>query len=152
MKKSFISLFLVVLFAVAMFVPAQALNTIEETRVYYTVLENGVSVETTVVVYSENSVCRGTQTKRASKSSVFKQGNTTVATVQLNGYFGYNGSTSWVISSNASKTVSPGWTYSGESIAHSGGTATLTATIKNQLTALFSVNISLSCSPSGAIS
>lgn len=135
-----------------MFVPVGAINACEETKIFTTVLENGVTVESTIVVHNETSVFGRAQTKHASKSDVYKYNGSIIATVVLDVYFGYNGSTSWVNSSSSSHTVSPGWKYSGENIAHSGGTATLTATLKKTLIMTVDVYTTLSCSPSGTIS
>lgn len=76
-----------------------------------------------------------------------------IATATLTATFGYDGSDAWVVSSSGSHTVEPGWSYSGERISHSGGTATLTATIKSTKgLGQFPVNISLTCSKDGDIS
>ncbi len=113
-------------------------------------LGNGITVETVITV--EDSLSRSS-TKRASSTSTFKNKGEEIATVTLTATFGYDGSDAWVVSSSGSHTVEPGWSYSGERISDSGGTATLTATIKSTKgLGQFPVDISLTCSKNGDIS
>ena len=58
-----------------------------------------------------------------------------------------------VVSASGSASMEPGWTYSGERISDSGGTAYLSATIKNTSGQIkVSVDIDLTCSKDGDIS
>lgn len=66
--------------------------------------------------------------------------------------FGYDGKTAWVISASGSHTTYDGWSYSGERITTSGGTANLSATLRHLLHKSVAVNLSLTCSPTGQIS
>lgn len=113
-------------------------------------LGNGVTVETVVTV--EDALFRS-YTRRASTKNTYKNNGTEIATVTLTATFGYDGSDAWVVSSSGSHTVESGWSYSGERISDSGGTATLTATIKSTKgLGQVPVDISLTCSKNGDIS
>ena len=124
---------------------AQA-RTVAETRD----LGNGVTVETVIVV--DDDFLRSS-TKRASISSTFKYYGEKAGTVTFTATFGYDGSRAWVVSASGSASMEPGWTYSGERISDSGGTAYLSATIKNTSGQIkVSVDIDLTCSKDGDIS
>ena len=113
-------------------------------------LGNGVTVETVITV--EDFLFRSS-TKRASTVNTYKYKDEEIATVTLTATFGYDGSDAWVVSASASHTLEPGWSYSGERISDSGGTATLTATITNKSgPGSVPVDISLTCSKDGGIS
>lgn len=80
-----------------------------------------------------------------------------IATVALKAYFTYNGITAGVTGTEYSKSLASGWSYTNHKItatnvsSSSGGTATLTATLKD-----FPINVpvrlSLHCAPNGTIS
>lgn len=124
---------------------AQA-RTVAETRD----LGNGVTVETVIVV--DDDFLRSS-TKRASISSTFKYYGEKAGTVTLTAIFGYDGSRAWVVSASGSASMEPGWTYSGERISDSGGTAYLSASIQNEDSpGIIPVDISLTCSKDGDIS
>lgn len=113
-------------------------------------LGNGVTVETVIVV--DDDFLRSS-TKRASISSTFKYYGEKAGTVTFTATFGYDGSRAWVVSASGSASMEPGWTYSGERISDSGGTAYLSATIKNTSGQIkVSVDIDLTCSKDGDIS
>lgn len=124
---------------------AQA-RTVAETRD----LGNGVTVETVIVV--DDDFLRSS-TKRASISSTFKYYGEKAGTVTFTATFGYDGSRAWVVSASGSASMEPGWTYSGERISDSGGTAYLSASIQNEDSpGIIPVDISLTCSKDGDIS
>lgn len=148
MKKK-LSLFCAFVLLVAMMVPAaQAQSTYQETETVYT--EYGdFEIETTTIVY--NTVSRSSS-RSADKEQVIKYGGKVIAEVTLSATFGYDGKTAWVISASGSHTTYDGWSYSGEKITKSGGSAALTAKLSKWSEGTANVNISLKCSPSGQIS
>jgi len=110
--------------------------------------EQGVTVERTIVVFESFS---RSSTKRATITDTYKNNGTIIATVSLDVTFGYDGSTSWVVSKTSSSTVYGGWSYTSEKISTSGGNVSLSATLKKGISSA-PVSMSLVCSRSGAIS
>lgn len=113
-------------------------------------LGNGITVETSLTVH--HSLLRD-NTQTASRTSTFKNNGVLIGTVTLTATFGYDGSRAWVESASGSSSMESGWSYRNQSISKSGGTATLTADIKNtSIGGVVPVNISLTCSKNGTIS
>lgn len=143
---------LVLVFCAMTFSQAQAAND-PETLFYVEDLGNGITVETTITIYP--GVTRN-QSTSAISSSEFKNNGVWIATVSLKAYFTYNGITAGVTGTEYSKSLASGWSYTNHKItttnvsSSSGGTATLTATLKD-----FPINVpvrlSLHCAPNGAI-
>ena len=127
---------LVLVFCAMPFSQAQAAND-PETLFYVEDLGNGITVETTITIYP--GVTRN-QSTSAISSSEFKN----------------NGITAGVTGTEYSKSLASGWSYTNHKItttnvsSSSGGTATLTATLKD-----FPINVpvrlSLHCASNGAI-
>lgn len=122
------------------------------------VLEDNITVERTIVVHdtssnssSTASAVAATSTKNASITDTYKNNGVTIAVVTLNVTFSYTGSTSSVVSTSSSHTVYEGWTYSSEKTSSTGGTASLSATLKKGISSV-AVSMSLTCSKSGSIS
>lgn len=88
----------------------------------------------------------------ANKTSTVKSDGKVIAEVTLSATFGYDGKTAWVSNASSSHTTYSGWSYGSEKITKSGGTASLTGTLSHLLHRNISVNISLTCSPTGQIS
>lgn len=152
MKKRTIVIFLTFLMIVTMStITSRADYVPEENDVTITYWGNGFTVESTIVIEHEILPLSAMSTKTATKKDVYKYNGTEIATVSITASFGYDGSASWVNSTSVSKNISSGWTYSNENITTSGGTATVTATLKK-----FPYNVSvytyISCSPNGVIS
>lgn len=153
MKKVFsLALSFIFVFCILPFPSALAAND-PETTVIVEDLGDGITVETTIQVYpniSRNS------SKSAIASSRFLQGDTWIATVTLKAYFTYNGITSGVTGTEYSRSLASGWTYTNHNIStttvssSSGGTARLTATLKNFPTSV-PVDIILHCAPNGTV-
>ncbi len=153
MKKRIFIVCLVALMTVTFLAPAaQAAYTPDEVFSSVEVLDNGVTIETTLVIHGSIDILRSTSSKTATKTDVYKYNGTEIATISLTANFGYDGSSSWVNSSSVSKSIASGWTYSGENLSSSGGTATVTASLKKFLITTVGVNTSITCSPTGAIS
>lgn len=113
-------------------------------------LGNGITVETTTVVY--DSFLRDS-TKKASSESKFRYDGVLIGTVTLTATFGYDGSRAWVVSASGSHSVERGWSYRNEDISNSGGTSTLTAELKSTTgLGIVDVDISLTCTKNGSIS
>lgn len=152
MKKRTITTFFAVIMVVALFSPISQANYVpEENDVTVTDLGNGFTVEGKIILEKDISSLSLMSTKLATKKDVYKINGTEIATVSITASFGYDGSTSWVNRASVSKSVSSGWTYSDENITTSGGTATVTATLKK-----FPYNVNvytyISCSADGDIS
>ena len=146
--KRIVSLLTVLVLTCTMFsTPAFAYRHTETTLID---LGNGLTAEQTITVYDQDFRA---STKRASATMEYKNNGEKIGTVTLTATFGYGGSDAWVVSASGSHTLEPGWSYSGERISDSGGTATLAATIKSTKgLGQFPVDISLTCSKNGDIS
>lgn len=149
MKRVFNSGLFLLFMAAIMVLPAQAMsNSYQEYEVVYTESGN-IEIETTTIIYA--SAFRSSSRKADIVSSV-KQNGAVIAEVTLSATFGYDGKTAWVSSASSSHTTYSGWSYGSERITKSGGTASLTGTLSHLLHRNISVNISLTCSPTGQIS
>ena len=134
------------IFTMALPVGAASQVVCETTTV--TTVYGDIEVEETLVIYTNLR----SNTKSVDKTSTYRQGGSVIAEVTLNATFGYDGKTSWVVSASGSHTTYGVWSYNNERITKSGGTARLSATLNAPLSQGVSVNISLTCSPSGSIS
>lgn len=123
-----------------------------ETIVIVEDLGDDVKVETTIQIFNAT---RNTSTS-AVASSRFTRSDVWIGTVTLKAFFTYNGMTAGVTGTEYATNIASGWSYTNHKITtttlstSSGGTATLTATLKN-FPVNVPVNISLHCSPSGII-
>ena len=153
-KKVFSTvLALVLVFCAFPFSQAQAVEETSEPIVIIEDLGDGIVVKTTITVYPEMS---RNSSKSAISSSEFTRDGAWIATVTLKAYFTYNGITAGVTGTEYTKSLASGWSYTNHKItttnvsSSSGGTATLTATLKD-----FPINVpvrlSLHCAPNGAI-
>lgn len=143
------SLGIVILLLVSMMIlPAQASsNTYQEIETLHTEFGD-FEIKTVTIVH--NSAARSSS-KSADRIRTVTNNGSVIAEITLSATFGYNGSSAWVTSASGSHTTYSGWSYGNENITTSGGTATLTATLSKLLDRV-SVNISLTCSPTGQIS
>lgn len=144
-----ISFFLSLVLLAGLMVPAAyaAPESSRETEVIHT--EAGdFEIETTTVIY--DSAARSSS-KTAGRTQTIKYGGKVIAEVTLTAAFGYDGTTVWVISANGSFRTYDNWVYGNEKITKSGGTASLSATLSHAIHGTLAVNISLTCSPTGAI-
>lgn len=145
-KKIFMPILALLLAAAILPLPRTfAADTSEST--YVEDLGNGITVESILVV--EPSLARSSS-RSASLTSTFKNNGVQIAVITLNANFVYDGSTSRATYASYSKDISSGWTYTDHSLTRSGGTATLTATLKKFLINV-PVDMHISCSPSGVI-
>ena len=151
MKKRSFVLALVILLVGVLTIPASAAEpeVVYESELVWVDGYGEVEVETATTVY--DSVMRSS-TKTASKSKTYKSEGTVIATITLKTTFGYDGSNAWVSSTNVTKSLSTGWSYSGQSIDKNGGTVTLTAEVYKLLVGTIPVEITMTCSPNGTIS
>lgn len=152
-KRTF-SIMLVLVLVVCAFSSSWAYAANEpETIVVTEDLGNDITVTTTVEIY--RGITRYTNTSAVANSD-FKQGGKWIATVTLKAYFIYNGMAAGVTGTEYAKSLASGWSYNNHNIAtttvssSSGGTATLTATLKNFPVSV-PVSISLHCAPNGTI-
>ena len=145
-KKIFMPILALLLAAAILPLPRTfAADTSEST--YVEDLGNGITVESILVV--EPSLTRSSS-RSASLTSTFKNNGVQIAVITLNANFVYDGSTSRATYASYSKDISSGWTYTDHSLTRSGGTATLTATLKKFLINV-PVDMHISCSPTGVI-
>lgn len=95
-------------------------------------------------------------TKTVHRTAEVRHDGSFVGSVTLTATFGYNGSSSWVNSMRASHSMASGWDYTNEKLWKSGGTANLSATMVKKLAFLtvaqVDPSVSMTCSPTGAIS
>lgn len=113
-------------------------------------LGDGTTVETTTTIYDSDL---RDSTKKAERTMTYKNNGVRIGSVTLTVTFGYDGSSAWVVSASGSSDMESGWSYKNQSISKSGGTAKLTADIKNtSIGGVVPVDISLTCSKSGSIS
>lgn len=135
-------------------VPAASATEVDPDQQLYTVedLGNGITRKTTITVEpAESSLTRATHTREVTSDNEYEMGGVVIATVSFTVTFKYDGNRSWVDSTSYSKSLKSGWTYSNHKIQTFGGSANLTATLKKS-PSIVPVDISLRCSPSGAIS
>lgn len=145
-KKIFMPILALLLAAAILPLPRTfAADTSEST--YVEDLGNGITVESVLLV--EPSLTRSSS-RSASLTSTFKNNGVQIAVITLNANFVYDGSTSRATYASYSKDISSGWTYTDHSLTRSGGTATLTATLKKFLINV-PVDMHISCSPTGVI-
>lgn len=149
MKKKFSTILVSVLLICAMVLPASAAQQIDRTsKVFYA--ECGpIEVETTLTVYESGA---RSNSRRANVTNTYKNNGKVIAEVTLSATFGYDGKTAWVISASGSHTTYDGWSYGSEKIGKSNSTASLSAALDHSYYASISVDISLTCSPTGQIS
>ena len=150
MKKLSI-IFTLILLAGVLTVPASAAEPkmMYETTVCYLDDCGEVEIETVTIVH--DSVTRSS-TKSVEKTQTVKVNGTVVATITLKATFGYDGSSAWMVSASTTKSTSGGWSYGGQSIVKNGGTVTLTAKLTKDKNDDIPISISMTCSPTGAIS
>lgn len=146
MKQCFV-LILALLLAMSLLPVPRGFAADVSENTYVEDLGNGITVESVLVV--EPSLARSSS-KSASLVSTFKNNGVQIAVITLNADFVYDGSTSRATYASYSKDISSGWTYTDHSLTRSGGTATLTATLKKFLINV-PVDMHISCSPSGVI-
>lgn len=143
MKKILISILLSFSF---LFV---SINSIQANEFYYDeIIEVVDSIETV----------RATQTKTAKKTAYIKNSSGAVLwSVTVTGTFSYNGTTSTCTSSSVSTSVSNSyWSIVSKSSSKSGNKASAKATAKNSINgdtiATMTKEVTLTCSPTGALS
>ncbi len=114
------------------------------------VLDDGWTVVTRLYV----SDSRELHQKTASKTSdYYSPAGEQAASITISGTFVYDGSTVSVYSKSLTNLATyNGWRFSLSSFSSSGGTVTLTGTLKKALFLLQSVSMSLSCDANGNIS
>lgn len=148
MKKIY-SWILVLLLVVSMaLLPAQAVNSEQKSEIIHTEFGD-FEVETITVICNTLSRSNSVSVDRA---QTVKYGGKVIAEVTLSATFGYDGKTAWVVSASGSHTTYDGWSYGGETITTSGGTATLTATLSKLTAGKIPISISMTCSSTGQIS
>lgn len=114
-----------------------------------TVLENGITFTDTITVYSQT---RSKDTK-GNKTRTFKDGDTVIAIITIEGTFRYDGSTVSVLSKAVTQADTyDGWNYKEKSFTSSGGTITLEGKLTKWLVFNNSFTMTLSCDKNGNLS
>lgn len=112
-------------------------------------LENGLTVieEITEIVVARSS------TKYGEKRTTLKDGDTTIAIIAFIAQFGYDGSSSWVVSKTVTQTNTyDGWSYRQTSFTESGATVTLSFVLSKWLIFNNSYSMRLTCDKDGNLS
>lgn len=148
MKK--LSFFLSLALLVGIMIPVvhAMSNTCWETDVIHTEFGD-IEIETVTVIHNLTS---RSGSKSVDKTQTIKSSGKIIAEVTLSATFGYDGKIAWVSSASSSHTTYDGWSYGSEKITKSGGTVSLTAKLSHLQYRDLSVNISITCSPTGQIS
>ena len=128
---------------------AQQPTVYQQTETIQTELGD-LNIETTLIVY--DSFFLTSSEKHADKIKEIKLNDSLIATVTLSATFGYDGESAWVKSADSSHTTSAGWLYSNENITSNDSTASLSALILHLSFGTIPVSLSITCSPTGAIS
>ena len=149
MRKRLVFFFVFVFLVCTAILPAAATQQIHyETSVIHSAC-GVVEIDRVITVY--DSLFRSS-TKRADVTDVYKYSGKTVAEVTLSVTFSYDGNSAWVTNASGSHTTYNSWSYSGEKISKSGGTARLPASLFKLTEGTIAVNTPLTCSPTGQFS
>lgn len=147
--KKYISLLLALLmFTMSFPVGAANTETISESEVIHTEIGD-IEIETVLTIYDD---LFASGTKTATKDQTYKYAGTVIADVSFMATFRYTGSSVSVTDTDSDYTTYNGWSYRNESISTSGGTASLSSSLTKLLAGTVPVSISITCTPSGAIS
>ena len=111
-------------------------------------MENGISCHTMLVI--QNSSER-TSNQSGYIIKNFSYYGSTIAKVQLNGTFTYDGRTARAIAVSVNHATYNGWSYGGESSWCSGNRVSMSATVTKG-SASVPVSATISCSATGALS
>ena len=112
-------------------------------------IENGLTVEDEVIVYSQ----RRATDKTAVRRITIKDGETVVGIIAIQATFRYDGTTASVVSKSVIQSDTyDGWEYVQKSFTSSGGTVTLNAKLTKWIILNTSFTMTLSCDKDGNIS
>ena len=148
--KKFLALLMGSMIAVSGALPCYAVNADSDTNTTIYELENGITVERTILESDVSTYA--TNQKRGTAKQTYRIGSDVIAVVSLTATFWYDGSDSGVISTDSSHTVYDRWSYKNESVWASGDTHYLSAVLTNPSIEDVNVDLSLSCSPNGQLS
>lgn len=151
MRKKVLFLLVLTLLVSILSVPASATEKTGNVETETIYVDGLGEVAVTTVTQEQSMGLRSTK-KSVSRVQKYKYKDQEIATVTLEAEFGYDGSDAWVISASGTKSISSGWSYSGQSIDKNGGSVSLTATLSDGISAKIPVEITMTCSPSGTIS
>lgn len=147
MKRIFVSLFACLILCGAT-LPCYAESMINSPSVTYTeTITDNITCVTTI--YWDDAITRASYRQGHISKDYYHNGDR-IASIVLNATFTYNGTTATATSASGDHSLASGWSYSGESTWCSGATAHLTATVSGPVSV--PVSLSLTCSPSGALS
>ena len=148
--KKILALLMVSMVAAFSTLPCYAADSVSETPTTVYQLENGITVERTIIE-SDISTFASKQ-KRGTAKQTYRNGSEVIAVVSLTATFWYDGTDSGVVSVDSSHTVYDGWLYHNESTWDSGDTAYLSAEITKIVVGTIYADLTLSCSPTGQLS
>lgn len=148
MKKCSLLLSFILLFCMMAPAALAAPEVYQEVETIHTEFGD-LKVTTTTVIH--DTFARSNR-KSADRTRTVEAGDSVIAKITLSATFGYDGKTAWVISASGSHTTYDGWSYGSEKIGKSNSTASLSAALDHSYYASISVDISMTCSPTGQIS
>ena len=147
--KRILSLFISIILLTSTAISVSAIS--QDNLVLYkeNILEDGITYIDEITIYSYG---RATQ-KKAELKRTFTRDNTTIAVIAYEAVFQYDGSTVSVVSKSITQVNTyDGWSFKQNSFTSSGGTVTLTGTLKKLLILNTPVNLVLTCDANGNIS
>lgn len=147
--RKIVSLFALALLMCMMLPTTQAVSNVHQEIEVAHIEFGDFEIETTTIIY--DSMARS-GSKSADRISTVKQNGKVIAEVTLSATFGYDGKTAWVSSASGSHVTYDNWSYGNESITKSGRTASLSGRLTHSIYGSHTVNISMTCSPTGQIS
>lgn len=150
---SFCVCFLVLFSQVAFAASAANVDDEQNTETYTTYFEDGSYRITTITKYPTSSIGRAATQYINGRKTVadYNSSGTQLYSLTVLGSFTYNGATSKATYSSYSYTIdNPNWKFVSGSSSYSGSSATATATFKYVLS--LTLDVTLSCSPTGTLS
>ena len=148
--KKITALVLSVLLIVCFAMPCFAQDTPAQRKIigsYTWQTEDGFTVVTTI----EMDLRSSRSTKTGSITNEYSYDGKHVATMVLNGEFYYDGSTARATGASKSYSTASGWSYSGGDARASGASVSVSGSFVSGAKRC-AVDMSLTCSPSGALS
>ena len=130
------------------FTVVEAAELTSEIRYEY-ILNNGFIVIEEII---EEPISR-TTVKQGTKRATIKDGETIIAVISFTAQFGYDGSSSWVVSKSVTQTDTyDGWNYKQKSFVENDATVTLNYKLSKWLILNNTYSMSLSCDENGVLS
>ena len=147
--RRILSLFISIILLISTAISVSATSQDDFVLYKENILEDGITYTDEITIYSYG---RATQ-KKAELKRTFTRDNTTIAVIAYEAVFQYDGSTVSVLSKTITQTDTyNNWNFKQSSFTSSGGTVTLTGSLKKLLVLNVPVNLTLTCDKNGNIS